>query len=300
MLKNIVRALRLPFITASMLPFVFGSLAAGGRFNALRFLLGLVAAGCVHLSANLINDYADSKSGNDWQDLRFWGLFGGSKLIQEKVFSEIFYLRLAFFFAILSAVSVAALAFVLDNSAVIGFYLLIILLGWSYSVKPLKLAYRRCGEIVIFILFGPALVMGGYFIQTLIFPDLRSFILSLPFGFFTTAILFSNEIPDFAADKNSGKMTWVSLFGPQRSYQFYYLLEALGFGSIIWAVYRGYLGKFALFSLVLVFAAIKAAGIIKKQYADKEKLVVSSRITIIIQAAVSVILIIDVLTQNLH
>ena len=75
----------LPFLSASVLPFVFGSLIIRDNFNLAGFLLGLVAVMSTHLSANLINDYADSKSGADWQDRSFYGLFGGSKLIQEKV-----------------------------------------------------------------------------------------------------------------------------------------------------------------------------------------------------------------------
>jgi ABC-type dipeptide/oligopeptide/nickel transport system ATPase component len=87
MLKSLVRALRLPFITASILPFVFGSLIERTAFGYTGFCLGFLAVISVHLSANLINDYADSASGADAHDLRFFGFFGGSKLIQENVFS---------------------------------------------------------------------------------------------------------------------------------------------------------------------------------------------------------------------
>ena len=165
MISHLVRALRLPFLSASVLPFIFGSLIQRSSFNVKGFILGLSAAAATHLSANLINDYADSKSGADWQDRRFYGLFGGSKLIQEKVFSEKFYLRLALFFAFVSAFSVVLLAFVLKTIAVIGLYLVILFLSWSYSFGPLRFSYRRCGEFFIFLLFGPCLVMGGYFLM---------------------------------------------------------------------------------------------------------------------------------------
>ena len=88
------------------------------------------------------------------------------------------------------------------------------------------------GEIIVFFLFGPALVMGGYFIQTQIFPDMRAFMLSLPFGFFTTAILYSNEIPDFQEDIKVGKLTWVSIVGQRRGFILYYGLMFLGFLSV--------------------------------------------------------------------
>ena len=191
--------------------------------------------------------------------------------------------------------AVVALSIILDSFVIIGFYALIILLGWSYSLKPLRLAYRGVGEIVIFSLFGPALVMGGYFIQTGIFPTLQGFLLSLPFGFFTTAILFANEIPDFVQDKKSGKITWVNFLGPQKSFLIYYLLIILGFSAILSAIYAGYLGKIAIFSFIFIVPAVKAAGILSRHYADKEKLVVSSKITVAIQMWVSIILILDLI-----
>lgn len=60
-LKNLIRALRLPFITASALPFIFGSLAAQNEFKLLNFALGLIAVIAAHLSANPINDYAQKE-----------------------------------------------------------------------------------------------------------------------------------------------------------------------------------------------------------------------------------------------
>ena len=72
-INNLVRALRFPFITASVLPFVLGSLIERGDFSFVKFFLGLIAVVCAHLSANLINDYADSKSQAVWRSChRTW------------------------------------------------------------------------------------------------------------------------------------------------------------------------------------------------------------------------------------
>lgn len=148
-IKNLTRALRMPFITASALPFVFGSLVERGNFSFIKFFLGLIAVVSAHLSANLINDYADSKSKADWQDKNFYGFFGGSKLIQEGVFSERFYFNLAVAMAVISALAIIGLAVMLKSFFVIGVFLTAIFLSWSYSAKPLQLVYRRLGELVI-------------------------------------------------------------------------------------------------------------------------------------------------------
>lgn len=294
MVKNIIRALRLPFIAASALPFIFGSLIKRQNFNILTFLLGLIAVIATHLSANLINDYADSKSRADWQDKNFYKFFGGSKLIQENIFSEKFYLKAAIFFAVISGLAVIMLCAILNNLKIFGLYLAILFLGWSYSEKPLRFSYHRCGEIIIFILFGPALVMGGYFIQTKIFPDFESLLLSFPFGFLITAVLFANEVPDFLDDTKVGKFTWVSLTG-QKAFILYSLLMFLAFFTIGLGVIFKYLNPIAVFSFVFILLAIRAAKILKGCFGDKIKLIESSRLTITVQTFVSIILILQTL-----
>lgn len=292
-MMNIIRALRLPFITASILPFIFGSTIALQDFNLFRFLLGLIAVIATHLSANLMNDYADSRSGADWQDKKFYGFFGGSKLIQEGLLSEQFYLKASLSFGLVAFASVIILALVLKTLWVIALYLMIILLSWQYSAGPLRFSYRYLGELFIFLLFGPALVMGGYFIQSGVFPEMKSFILSMPLGLLTTAILFANELPDLHEDKKAHKLTWVSIAGPRRAFLLYCLLILLAFLTIVSGISLKYLSPYAYFSLIFIFPAIKAASILRRYPQDKLKLTGSSRLTIAVQALVALSLIIS-------
>jgi len=293
MIRNLIRALRVSFLSASILPFVFGSLIDRRRFNPLTFILGISCAVCTHLSANLINDYADSKSGADWQDRNFYGFFGGSKLIQDNIFPEKFYFNLSLFFAVIAGLAALVLYVLIGDFRIIFFYLIIIFLGWSYSHGPLRLSYRRVGEIFIFLLFGPALVMGAYFIQTGLFPDVKSLLLSLPFGFLTTAILFANEIPDYDADMQANKFTWVSLTGRKNSYILYFFIVLGGFLAVVFNFVTKNLGAASLPALLLIVPALKAAHIIKNNYLDKQRLIESSRITISLEIYAGIILIIS-------
>lgn len=253
----------------------------------MGFFLGLIAVAATHLSANLINDYADSKSGADWQDMNFYKFFGGSKLIQEGILPEKFYLKAALICAFIAGFCVIALSMLMQSFSVILIYACIIFLSWSYSEKPLQFSYHRLGEIFIFLLFGPAPVMGGYFIQTGIFPNQKSFLLSLPFGFLTTAILFANEVPDYVEDARSGKFTWVSILKPQRAFLLYSLLMILAFFSLLLNIWLGYLKIQAALSVVFLALAVKAAIILKKYPDDKVRLLESSKLTIATQALVS-------------
>lgn len=293
MLANFNRALRLPFTSASILPYIFGSLIFKEGFNFITFCLGLLVVVGMHLSSNLMNDYADSKSSADWQDKKFYGFFGGSKLIQEGELSERWYFGWSIFFAGCSVAAVIVLCLILKSQIAFYAFLFILALAWSYSNKPLQFSYRRMGEFMIFVLFGPALVMGAYYIQSSIFPDPKSFMLSLPFGFFTTGILFANEIPDYPEDKKCAKFTWVSILGPKRSYLLYVMIMGAGVLSIIANVFLSYLSNISLFSLLLLPLMFKAAAILKKYTDNKEKLIQSSKLTILIQALASIILIVD-------
>jgi len=88
-------------------------------------------------------------------------------------------------------------------------------------------------------------------------------VLSLLFGFFTVAILFANEVPDYLKDKLSGKHNLVSIILPQRAYQAYCVLVVAGFISIALGNYLGYRGFICLFTFVLVFSLIRAAKILR-------------------------------------
>lgn len=293
-LEIYVQALRLPFLSASVFPFMYGSCVDTTHFQFYAFFLGLIAVVSTHLAANLMNDYADSKSGADWVDRKFYGFFGGSKLIQHAVFSERFYLKGAVFLCGIALAGVLTLSFVLHNFLTLFFYLIIVFLGFSYSHKPFQFSYHRWGEVCIFFLFGPALVMGGYFIQHQLFPTLKSFFVSLPFGFLTTAVLFASEVPDYETDRRTGKNTWVGFTGPRYAFILYGLLILSGYISIGVNIIKGYSGAFSLVSIVFILFGLNAVGILKNNYREKDILVQSSRLTIIIQFLVSLVLIGDI------
>ena len=137
--------------------------------------------------------------------------------------------------------------------------------------------------------------MGGYYIQTLIFPDMKSLILSLPFGFFTTAVLYSNEIPDYPDDISVGKKTWVSIVGSGKAYILYCLLISFGFLSVVLNIIFGNLSLLSLATFIFIFPVLKAVNILKKSYQNKRELMLSSKITIAVGALVGVILVLDII-----
>jgi 1,4-dihydroxy-2-naphthoate octaprenyltransferase len=286
----LLRALRLPFCTASVLPYLAGALLPEA-WAWDRFLLGLGAVLLTHLSANLMNDYADSRSGVDWQDLRHWGLFGGSKLIQEGVLTERFYLAAAGVTGGLALACVLGLALLLGRPETLLYFAAILALGWSYSHPPLRLSHRGLGEVVIFLTFGPACVMGGVYAVTGAFPTWEGFVVSVPFGLFTTAVLFANEVPDYPADIAAGKRTWVHWTRPGRAWILYAGLCLAGGVSIPAAVGAGALPPGAAVALLALPAGAAAARILRRHPWEKAALVRASALTVGLQAVVGVALV---------
>lgn len=285
-----IRALRLPFTAASALPYVFGSLLGNG-FDPWLFALGLLAVVAVHLSANVVNDYADSRSGADWSDRRYYGFFGGSKLIQEGVLTERFYRRAAIVLAAVAAAAVTGAAARLRNPLPAAVVAAALAAAWAYSVLPLKLSYRGAGEVVILVLFGPVAVGGGCYLQGGgLFPA-RALALSLPFGLLTTAILVANEVPDREDDLRAGKRTLVGRLDPGGGAVLYGALTAGALLAVAGAVAADLAGPAALAALGMAAPAWRAARILRRPGATKQALLESSRLAILVQALVGAILI---------
>ncbi|NLF15657.1 MAG: prenyltransferase [Lentisphaerae bacterium] len=290
-----VRALRLPFLTASVVPFCVGALWPTSALLGWPFLLGLVAVAATHLSANLVNDYADSRSGADWHDLTYHqGLFGGSKLIQEGRLSEHWYLRAAVLCGLVAAGAGTALAWALGSAVPLLGMAAVLALAWAYSKRPLQLAYRGLGEPVIFLLFGPAVVMGGQYTQTGVLFTLAGFWLSLPFAFLTTAILVANEIADADADRQAQKRTWVQRLGRAGAGRLHGVLVLAAGLALSWCLSVGVVGPAGAIALVGLLPAAVATALLTTGTPGPRRWLLASKLTIAGQALTSLLLLLTV------
>ena len=288
----LIRAFRLPFLTASVLPYLVGAGLARQPFHPLRFTLGLLAVALTHLSANLINDYADHRSGIDDHDTSYYGLFGGSKLIQHNRLSPAFFLWTALLTLALAIIAVVTLAIILHQPALPIIMLAVATLAWAYSTGP-ALAHHGFGELIIFLLFGPTIVIGAAYLQTATLPAPEIWLLSCPLGLLTTALLVANELPDCPDDLKGGKRTLVARVGPNRTYLLFASLVSTAYLIILAAFLARLLGPLALLSLAALPLALYATLILKQHPARKRNLLNSSRLAIALHATVAITLILE-------
>jgi 1,4-dihydroxy-2-naphthoate octaprenyltransferase len=219
-LARLAAVTRLPFVTASVLPVLFGlALAAwaGAAFSWAAGLLATLAVFLLHLGANTANDWYDGRSGCDAQNLDYVAPFsGGSRAVSFGLVSE------------RGLAGIAVACFALGSAAGVGLVvgwapallwvgLAGAFLGFAYSAPPLRLAARRgLGEAAIFLSFGPLLTLAGFAAGGAL-PTWGAALAGIPAGLWTTGILWVNEIPDCAGDRAAGKWNLVAVLGRRRA-----------------------------------------------------------------------------------
>ena len=210
------RARTLPVMLA---PVVVGAVLAWqqeGMFQWGWFFLTLLGALAAHLGANVTNDVYDFDTGADQaaHDIMPEGqtLVTGSNMLLNKRLSLRSYRLIA-----VSCFAVALLCGILLSlfrPYVLVFGVLGFLLAFFYVAPPLRLAYigRGLGELDILISFGILPVIGSYYVQAGKV-SLAAFLVALPIGLYTTAVLYFHHFLHWRADRAVGKITPVVALG---------------------------------------------------------------------------------------
>ena len=203
------RAIRPFSFTASIVPVVVGTACAVvvGGASPLAFLLCLGGSVALQAGTNLVNDYYDHRLGADHS-----GSLGPSRVIQEGWLAPrtVLLAGIAFF------VAGGAAGFALVGMAgwpILALGLIGVPLAYGYTAPPLKLAYRGLGELNVFMLMGPLMVLGGFLVHRAA-GSLVALTASLPIGCLVAAILHCNNIRDLDDDRALGKQTLATIVGP--------------------------------------------------------------------------------------
>ncbi|MFX0077688.1 MAG: 1,4-dihydroxy-2-naphthoate octaprenyltransferase [Candidatus Hermodarchaeota archaeon] len=262
-----IRELRLPFTTASIVPIILGTAIAWGTTGFFLwdvFLLTFLGGICIHLGANVANDYWDYHQGSDNINIEYIRPFtGGSRMIQEGLLSP--------------RAVLAGSIIIFCIGAIIGIYLtitrgyFILILGllgiffaFFYTAPPFKFVSRGVGEIIIGICFGVFLTLGAFFTQAQIIAW-EPFVVSLPIALLVSGILYINEFADFTADRDAGKHTLVVRLGRKRASKLYFALLVLVYLIVVFAALLRFTNSFSL----IVFSTIPLS-ILGARYVLKE------------------------------
>jgi 1,4-dihydroxy-2-naphthoate octaprenyltransferase len=166
-----------------------------GEFDFLRWILVVVGLYLAHGTNNLLNDYTDFVRGVD-VDNYYRAQYGPQPLLHGLMTKK----ELLTYAAITGLIA-AASGIVLG---VLRGELTWILMGLGvifvlFYTYPLK--YIALGELTVFLVWGPLMVAGGYYVITGLPWDWNIVLASLPHGVGVPTMLFGNHIDKLEQDK---------------------------------------------------------------------------------------------------
>jgi 1,4-dihydroxy-2-naphthoate octaprenyltransferase len=261
-----LRATRLPFLTATIVPIALGIAVAALRdgFSWWLALLTLVGGACIHLGLNVANDVFDTISGADEANVNPTQFSGGSRVILYGLLGLRSMARLSLvFYAIGIGIGVLL-------AAIAGWELLIVgvlgaLISVFYTAPPLRLVHRGLGEVATFLGFGPIMALGAYFVQAERY-DWEPLLASLPVGVLIALILYVNEVPDRPADAAAGKRTLPVRWSKETVIRVYDLAVAATFTMILVFAVVGWTARPTLIALAAVRLAFPVRCALRESY----------------------------------
>ncbi len=236
-----------------------------GAFHLPLFLAALIGALCLHIGTNITNEIFDVRNGVD----TITSPRASQALLKGRLTERAAFGLVGVAFGIAAALGLYM--FLERGGMVLAFGVVGLIAGYMYTAPPLEYKYRAAGLPLVFLMFGPLMTLGTYYVVTGAF-SWEAFIVSVPVGLLVTAILHGNEWRDIADDKRYGIGTLSSWMGSKRAYRVYVGLIVAAYMALALAVLLGWLPTetlLAMLSLPLFVRAIRNAelGVLGQQRA---------------------------------
>ena len=206
-------------LSAAVAPVLIASALAGSDFNWFRAALALKVGVWLQIGVNYANDYSDGVKGTDENRV------GPTRLVGSGLASAKAVKNAAFISFAIASVAGLWLS-LLTSPLLILIGILAIAAAWGYTGGKNPYGYSGLGEVSVFTFFGLVATMGTYYVQTESVTAL-SFIVAIPMGALSCAILAVNNIRDRAQDELVGKRTLSVRLGDRKARHLYVSLLVL-------------------------------------------------------------------------
>lgn len=292
----LVQAMRLPFLTGSLMPVVIVATWASvdHEFSWPLVLLTLLGVGLLQVGGNTINDYYDA-AGSDPLNQRTTPFSGGSRVIQEGGLSRKTMLGLSLGAFALAGVCGAALVF-MGRPWVLAAGGAGLLGAWLYSGTALAFMRRSLGELVLFLVFGPVLTWGAGYVFTGQF-TWQAFVLGLPTGWVILAVLWINQFPDSEADRAAGKNNLVVRMGTATARWGYLALMLAAYPTLALMAHFGGFTAWLYLGWLSLPLALKAISICWRHHDDHQALIPGQALTIMTHLTLALLMVAGLLVQ---
>ncbi|CAN5376069.1 hypothetical protein BH10ACT8_BH10ACT8_18610 [soil metagenome] len=236
---------------------IAGLLAATDRrFEVVPFVLVFLGYLVLHAISNLSNDYFGYRRGHDTEDSP------RRRYTLHPVASGVFTMRfLATGLVVLGTVAVAiAVYFIaLRGWGAVGFAAVGAILLYAYDAAPRALKELGLGEVAAFLVWGPLMIGGGYYVITGTLSG-AAFLASIPYGLGVASILVGKHIDQRAFDTSQDQRTLPVLLGERRARL---LNQSTIIGMYLFVLIGILFGALSPFALVVVLAGPRALHALK-------------------------------------
>lgn len=192
-------------LAAAIAPVLVATAYAREDWQPIAALLALLVSLSLQVGVNYANDYSDGIRGTD--DSRIGPIrLTASGLASAKSVKNAAFISFA-------VAAVAGLVLAIQSSWwLIAVGALAIAAAWGYTGGSNPYGYRGLGEVSVFLFFGIVATVGTYFVQTEEL-NLQIFVIAVPMGSLSCAILVINNLRDRTQDELVGKRTMAVRLG---------------------------------------------------------------------------------------
>ena len=240
-----------------------GGLLAAATADAPRwglFALALIGLVVAHAANNMINDYFDTTGGVDTSEYTR-ALYAPHPLLSGLISKR----GLIAAIAACNVIDLAILVFltVERGPLVIAFALAGLFVSVFYVAPPLKLKHHGLGEPGVFLVWGPLMIGGTFFVTTGTMPS-WVWVASIPYALVVTTVLIGKHVDKYEQDSARGIHTLPVLLGRERSLRLNQVLMAAFYVIVVGLVLAGHLGA----GVLLVAAALPRLVRVLRAYSE--------------------------------
>ena len=221
------------------------------QLAVVPWLLVVLAYVVLHAISNLSNDYFGARRGHDTDDSPR-RRYTVHPLLSGAVSSTLLVRGLL----LLSVVAVAIGAYFVRLRGMPAVLLVVAgaLLLWAYDAAPRALKELGLGEVAAFVVWGPLMIAGGYFVITGRSSN-AALLASIPYGLGVMSILVGKHIDQRRFDESKHQRTLPVLLGERRARA---LNRAAVIGMYVTVAAGVAFGVVTPFALLVLFAAPRA------------------------------------------
>jgi 1,4-dihydroxy-2-naphthoate octaprenyltransferase len=210
----------------------------GIEIDWLLLILAVVGLVVAHAANNMINDYFDLEGGVDTDDY-VRALYAPHPILSGWVTKR----QLGAAILLANAIDLAIMLFLawVRGPLVIAFALGGLFVSVFYVAPPIRLKHHGLGEPGVFLVWGPLMVVGTFFVATGQIPA-WTWVASLPYAILVTTVLFGKHIDKIVADTKKGVRTLPVILGEARARLVARVLMVAFYPIVVGAALVGWIG----------------------------------------------------------